>query len=277
MSIIIEQDVPTPMKKSELEKYATSFFGYGRWDAPCWVIGLEEKGAKTRGEFQNRFKAWQKCCRARGKSNCKDGLVDLKHYHQACEIIPDVHNVTWRNLHTILSAAGFNVGKQICDLKDNWGGKSKSASRPDSKPSNVAMIEALPFPTRGGSGWPYANWRREYGYMESKKACADEFLCLRLCRIAKEAVKRKPKLVIVYGKGDIALRERWECLIKQKFSKSWKPKSFGELKLKHLKEGKTWYFTIDHPGNQYQKKEIPEKIGMSILSLIKKGRNSHRA
>ena len=41
-----------------IEAYCKQFFGYGRWDAPVWFVGLEEAGAGTPDELQARLSAW---------------------------------------------------------------------------------------------------------------------------------------------------------------------------------------------------------------------------
>jgi hypothetical protein len=46
-----------------IEAYCKQFFGYGRWDAPVWFVGLEEAGAGTPEELQVRLAAWDQCGR----------------------------------------------------------------------------------------------------------------------------------------------------------------------------------------------------------------------
>ncbi len=51
-------------------------FGYGRWDAPYWFIGLEEgKGREEPPDNSSRVNAWKKYER--------DGLCDCKDFHLA--------------------------------------------------------------------------------------------------------------------------------------------------------------------------------------------------
>ena len=51
-----------------IEPYCKQFFGYGRWDAPVWFVGLEEAGAGTPAELQNRLAAWD----TRGRRELED-------------------------------------------------------------------------------------------------------------------------------------------------------------------------------------------------------------
>jgi hypothetical protein len=53
-----------------LEEMARGCFGYGRWDAPYWLIGLEEGMS---GTLDNRIRAFQKLD--------KDGLCDSRKFH----------------------------------------------------------------------------------------------------------------------------------------------------------------------------------------------------
>lgn len=47
-----------------VEAYCKQFFGYGRWDAPVWFVGLEEAGTGMPEELQTRLEAWgQRGCR----------------------------------------------------------------------------------------------------------------------------------------------------------------------------------------------------------------------
>ena len=41
-----------------IEAYCKQFFGYGRWDAPVWFVGLEEAGAGTAEVLQTRLEVW---------------------------------------------------------------------------------------------------------------------------------------------------------------------------------------------------------------------------
>src|SRR4051794_35645990 len=41
-----------------LEAYATEFFGFGRWDAPVWFVGIEEAGNPSPEQLQHRVSIW---------------------------------------------------------------------------------------------------------------------------------------------------------------------------------------------------------------------------
>src|ERR1035438_6810608 len=87
------QTIPQNLTIETLNNYALNFFGYGKWEAPIWLIGLEERGAAKQDEFTGRYKAW---------NNNKACLQDLRQYHSAAKIgCPQWNNKTWQAMHTI--------------------------------------------------------------------------------------------------------------------------------------------------------------------------------
>jgi hypothetical protein len=53
---------------SPIEEMARGCYGYGRWDAPYWFIGLEEG---MDGLLDDRIKVWQELGRETGLSDCR--------------------------------------------------------------------------------------------------------------------------------------------------------------------------------------------------------------
>jgi hypothetical protein len=43
------------LNQTVLKDFMKSFFGYGRWSAPIWLIGIEEAGGKTEREIEKRL------------------------------------------------------------------------------------------------------------------------------------------------------------------------------------------------------------------------------
>jgi hypothetical protein len=41
-----------------LNNYMESFYGYGRWSAPIWFIGIEEAGGRMESEVEQRLDVW---------------------------------------------------------------------------------------------------------------------------------------------------------------------------------------------------------------------------
>jgi hypothetical protein len=71
-----------------------SFFGYGRWSAPIWFIGIEEAGGKTEREIQQRLTVWA----SRGHRELED----------APTFYPTSGNHAWHGEHACSQATGSN-------------------------------------------------------------------------------------------------------------------------------------------------------------------------
>jgi len=185
----MQQTVPPDLKDQSLYQYATTFFGFGSWEADCWLIGLEERGAKYEDEFCKRYAAWQALSRP--------DIVDLSDFLRECRVkgAPDWNNQTWRTMHCICRAAGFAIG-ELCACNARWGGGT-SVTRGS---GHVALIESMPFPAPSTKAreWPYTEWN-QFG-IESRASCAGKFFDERLGKLAKMFREHKPKVVITYGR-----------------------------------------------------------------------------
>jgi hypothetical protein len=208
-----QQIIPEGLNQPQLNNYAHNFFGYGRWNSSVWLIGIEERGAKTAGEFAGRFNAW---------NQQPQQMRDLKQYYLGAfnENIPDGkegwRNPTWKRLHDICQRVGFGHIGQLGPDNDNWGGDNGNTNNP------VALIEAMPFPAPGQNTWPYNethheldNWR-PFG-IHTRTACADIFLQQRLNAIYHKLQnqEQKPRLILIYGKGygDHDIHQKWTTLV----------------------------------------------------------------
>jgi phage-related protein len=60
---------------SPIEEMARGCYGYGRWDAPYWFIGLEEGMSGTLGE---QIEAWQQLGEDGLMPSLKDGLREVR-------------------------------------------------------------------------------------------------------------------------------------------------------------------------------------------------------
>jgi len=66
---------------------AESWFGYGRWDAPCWFIGMEPGGDDTHASYE----AWLDLG--------GDELIDCRDHHQWQLETQGVDNSEWTKYH----------------------------------------------------------------------------------------------------------------------------------------------------------------------------------
>jgi hypothetical protein len=105
-----------------LETMAHDFYGYGRWSAPYWFIGMEPAGDN------NLLRA-----QAFSKLQSDDGVCDCKEFHEAIGVY-DWHRTnpkpalqrTWRRLIMLLASyLGADTGKESLRMyqRDHWGMK----------------------------------------------------------------------------------------------------------------------------------------------------------
>ena len=71
-----------------LDKYVSLFFGYGRWTAPIWFVGIEEAGGRDELEIERRISLWN----ARGRKELED----------APSFYPETGNDRWHGGTAIL-------------------------------------------------------------------------------------------------------------------------------------------------------------------------------
>jgi hypothetical protein len=84
---------------TSIEEMARYCFGYGRWDAPYWFIGLEEGMS---GKLDERIAAWQELGKETGLSDCKQfhERIGVTEHHKD-SVKPQA---TWRALILMLLA-----------------------------------------------------------------------------------------------------------------------------------------------------------------------------
>jgi hypothetical protein len=176
---LIAQQQPFNLGADQICHYAKTFFGFGHWDNPYWVVNLEERGAAVPDEFIRRYEVWEQL----GQGE----LVDLRSFAGRCQIELDWSNRTWIALHRILTQAGISIGK-LSIANSLWGG------------SSVALIETMPFPASNTKEWPYQNWNFEFmNGRNGRTKCQTKFRDARIKYIIEKAKQHKPKLVINCG------------------------------------------------------------------------------
>jgi hypothetical protein len=181
----VQQKMPKDFKSQpkKLAAYAKRFFGFGNWNADCWLIGIEERGAEDKREFSNRYTAWYKLRRP--------ALVDLRHFTKKAEVPVNWQNPTWKQLHKLCTKAGV-LDEPLCSCV--WGNAKQVGRR-----HHVALIEAMPFPAKSTKEeeWPYGHWEPEF--MKTRKACKNKFLAKRVARLLRKVLNEQPKVVIDYA------------------------------------------------------------------------------
>lgn len=267
------QKIPTGLTEQILNKYALNFFGFGKWEAPIWLIGLEEWGATAENEFEKRFVAWN-------KSQSCNSLLDLREYACECKIELKWKNPTWRAMHTICCEAGYTIG-ELCPFNSNWGGSGCG-----NLDSAVALIEAMPFPSPSTKKWPYTTWE-QFG-IQTREACAEKYLDQRLQSIVENLGKKyRPKLIVLYGrsyakKDDVLQKWIAQTSIYLKIPPAnwvkdtvpWTRKSRSHYHLNQMSwpNGELSILACVSQPSSYRRggKDVPKKLGEMIRSNLKK-------
>jgi hypothetical protein len=163
-----------------LEEMARECFGYGRWEAPYWFIGLEEGMS---GTLEDRVKAWQKLG--------KEGLSDCKKFHH--EIKVDKYHIdfpplapTWRVLMLILLTY-LGRGSSEKELKSYQSDQLGMAN------GETALLELFGLPAK-----TIEEGLKQKGQHFSKNL-VDDIHHRRLLKIHERIREHAPQLVVMYG------------------------------------------------------------------------------
>jgi len=215
-----------------IEAYCKQFFGYGRWDAPVWFVGLEEAGAGTQEELQTRLRAWDQCGRRE--------LEDAPSFYPACgqhqwhgQNATLQH--TWRRLiRVLLLARGEPVAADtLLDFQKHALGASFG---------QVCLTELFPLPAPNHLQWPYECHEDLPAWMRNREQFMQTILPGRASMLREKIALHHPRAVVFYF---------------------WKPRSLAEAvaggefkpvipeKLLGLEHNGTAYFIIGHPAGKY--------------------------
>jgi len=125
-----------------------SFFGYGRWSAPIWFVGIEEAGGRTEQEIEQRLSLWS----ARGQQQLEDAPTfypasgnDAWHRDHA------TIQATWKQLIRILVLAQGKCDdyKTILDYQRTRLGSSSG---------DTCLADFLPLPSPDTATWNFDRW-----------------------------------------------------------------------------------------------------------------------
>jgi hypothetical protein len=215
-----------------IQDYCNQFFGYGRWDAPVWFVGLEEAGAGTPEELQARLAAWVQ----RGRRE----LEDAPSFYPACEQHQwhGPHSTlqrTWRQLiRILLLARGEPVGENALleHQRQSLGASS----------GQVCLTELFPLPAPSHRHWPYSAHEALPAWMRNREQFVQTILPGRAATLREKIALNHPRVVVFYF---------------------WKPRFFAEAvaggefqpilpeKLLGFERNGTAYFVTGHPAGRY--------------------------
>ncbi len=223
-----------------IKAYSKQFFGYGRWDAPVWFVGLEEAGNGTPDDLRARLAAWDR----RGRRE----LEDAPAFYPACGQNqwhgPDATwQRTWRQLMRMsFLARSEPVGEDaLLEYQKHTLGAFAG---------NVCLTELSPLPAPGLSQWPYADNENLPDWMRRRDTFLQAVLPGRIATLREKIATHHPRAVIFYFWKE---RQHAEAVAGGEFQLLLHGDACGALRdeLFGLSRSGTQYFITGHPAARY--------------------------
>lgn len=228
---------------TNLREMARRCYGYGRWDAPYWFIGLGE-GMTQDTDCQKRVDAWLHLGRRTGLSDCREFHYRIADERWHRKKPPAELQATWRRLLLLLMKF-LGESADIDSLRkyqsEHWGMRKDV----------TCVIELF--------GLPAPNFKAHQALMLElfTQRQIDEILQERIDFIRKkiDESKHKPKLVVMYGRG---ARKQWREIA-------------GRFLLDDeiYKIGSTMMVSAIHPTAHGVTDEYWEKLGKSLYAAAR--------
>ena len=237
------------MNEDERE-LAQHCYGYGRWDAPYWFIGLEEGQAPSENnDFTRRAEAFRELN--------KDGLCDCPTFHQRIKV-DRFHTVnprtgkvdpqsTWNYLILLLMAFRGKPAdtEHLGDYQCNhWGTECP-------KTGETCVIEL--------SGLPSNNSKLSKQRPEAMQKELDRIRPIRVANIQEILKRNNPEFVVMYG---LTKRQYWRQIA-------------GDETLQHgipQRVDRTTFLLAQHPTSHYEKGQKKDQywidLGKRLRSVI---------
>lgn len=232
---------------ARLRDYMHHFYGYGSWDAPLWLVGMEEGGDATESGLAARLAAW----------DGTDALADLHTIHRNLRDVPwfgdrPVIQPTWGKLIRIaLAAAGEEITTEsIRPFQAERLGRTGEISH-----WSTAVIELFPLPAASVKHWPYS----ALGLPEltTRDRYRDHLRALRIRSIRDHlhASNGAPRAVIFYGK---AYRKEWEQIAGHSFTRG------PETGIETCASARTLFILTRHPAARGATNEEFDAVGRFV-------------
>lgn len=189
--------LPLNPERVNINRMARDCYGYGRWDAPYWFIGLGQSIGSNE-TVKDRAKVWSELA--------QDGLCDCRSFH----LHPLIHDQrwhvdrvelqpTWRPLILLLRTLfGEKADKESLReyQRDHWGMQN----------DQTCIIELFGLPAKNPGELALL-----MGDLVTQEQ-ADKILDNRIQSIREKIVEKQPKLVVMYG---YTAEEQWKKLAGQ--------------------------------------------------------------
>jgi hypothetical protein len=185
---------------SLLEAYIWTRFGYGRYDADLWFIGIEEGGGGLT-EFETGVNVWNN----RGRPE----IDDVRSYHEQSGMSgffsdPPVFQKTWDGLIRVsMSSQGLNCSRRsVQEYQMERFAQSKGFE---------AALELYPLPAKSVKAWVYAEYASQPGlkFLDRKSTYRRSVGDKRGESLRERLMRFNPKVVVFYG---VTYRKQFEMI-----------------------------------------------------------------
>lgn len=176
------------LNQTILGNYMESFYGYGQWSAPIWLIGIEEAGGRNEPEIERRLAVWI----SRGHKDLEDAPTFYPasgnpNWHEGFPTM----QATWKQLIRMLLLA---QGKRDDDRSILDFQRAKLGSTA----GHTCLAELLPLPSPDTATWNYDRWT-DTPMLSSRRSYFLKMQGPRAEALKARCVAFHPSVVIFYG------------------------------------------------------------------------------
>lgn len=223
---------------SFLNNYLTSFFGYGRWTAPIWFVGIEEAGGRTECEVERRLSLWNH----RGSKELEDAPV----------FYPESGNNRWHGDEAELQTTWKQLIRLLLLSRNERDDKATMLAYQREQLGALAgdtcLAELLPLPSPDTKTWNYRDWS-DLPHLISRQKYLTAMLRPRTDALQKKCAAIRPKVVIFYGlelADSTSLLPHWS-----RIAGGWFDQAIAEEKiLLSRRNAHTVFFVTRHPASE---------------------------
>lgn len=188
-----------------LAAFMIGFYGFGKYEARYWFIGMEEGGGNTFEAIARQLDIWDK--------HERKELLDVAEYAREMNITrwygdrPKLQP-TWKHLiRIVLTAEGQPVDTLTMRQyqKNSFGTKN----------GDTCLLELLPLPAPNIASWLYGEIS-SLPYLKSRKTYREYIVGSRIVHLQNKVTQYHPRAVVLYGSGydsywkAIAGADSWE-------------------------------------------------------------------
>jgi hypothetical protein len=171
-----------------LKAYAQTVYGYGRYEAPCWFIGMEEGGGDDPRHVAHKLDKWDK----RGRPE----LTDLRDFHSDTQLMEQLTESsklqpTWEQLIRIL----LTVKGEPDTRKTIFEYQELKLGRADGE---TCVVELLPLPSPNSGTWIYPAYSL-LPELRTRKRYMKHFARPRAEHLKARIQEHTPAFVVFYG------------------------------------------------------------------------------